>query len=82
MCYITFRGVKTMAPPTMPRPKSENDTQATLTLPSGWLDEAEHLAKGMRQPGLTVTRSDVLRMALRRGLDGLTEDAAKKRKRS
>jgi hypothetical protein len=66
----------------MPRPKSEKDAQVTIVLSSEWLDEAQKIADAKTEPGLTVTRSDVLRLALRRGLDALhAELPPKSRKR-
>lgn len=56
---------------TMPRPKSDKDSQVTINLPGAWLDEAQAIAEARSEPGLEVTRADVLRMALRRGLDAL-----------
>ena len=59
----------------MPRPKSQNDSVTSLTLPGAWLDEAEKMAERLRQPGMSgLTRADVLRMALRRGLDVLDSE--------
>lgn len=70
-------------PATMPRPKSDKDSQVTIVLPGAWLDEAQRIAEAKSEPGLAVTRADVLRMALRRGLDVLaaesTEHPRKKR---
>ena len=56
---------------TMPRPKSDKDSQVTIVLPGGWLEEAQAIADARCEPGLVITRSDVIRMALRRGLDEL-----------
>lgn len=64
-------------PATMPRPKSEKDSQVTIVLSGEWLDEAEALAKAKSEPGLSVTRADVLRMAIRRGLDALSAELPK-----
>jgi hypothetical protein len=44
--------------------------------PGSWLDEAQAIAEARSEPGLAVTRADVLRMAMRRGLDALAEQAA------
>jgi hypothetical protein len=60
----------------MPRPRSDKDGQVTIALPMAWLEEASQLAVewGKRKgvlPGLTATRADVLRAAIRQGLDGL-----------
>ena len=62
-------------PTTMPRPKSDRDSQVTIALPGAWLDEAEQIAEARSEPGLSITRADVLRMAMRRGLDALNEQA-------
>jgi hypothetical protein len=40
-------------------------------VPSEWLEEAERLAAKMARPGMTSTRSDVLRAAIAKGLDAL-----------
>lgn len=72
------------SPATMPRAKSDKDSQVTVNLPGSWLEEAQGLAETRSEPGLAVTRADVLRMAIRRGLDELaarTGAAAKPRKR-
>jgi hypothetical protein len=66
----------------VPRPKSDLDSQVTIVLPGEWLEQAEELARARSRPGLNVTRSDVLRMALRQGLDALAaEGKAEKRRR-
>ena len=58
--------------PRVPRPKSGNDTQLTVNLPGGWVDELEHVAEALSRPGLPpVTRTDALRLAVRKGLDVL-----------
>jgi hypothetical protein len=66
-------------PSTMPRPKSEKDSQVTIVLAGDWLEEAERIAKAKSEPGLAITRADVLRMAIRRGLDALAESTGTKR---
>lgn len=63
----------------MPRPRSNNDTSLNLKLPGEWLDEAEALAGPLSEPGLALTRADVLRKALRRGLDDLRREATRRR---
>ena len=67
--------------PTMPRPKSDKDSQVTITLPGAWLDEAQRLAEARGEPGMVVTRADVMRIALRRGLDVLAQEGQDKRRR-
>jgi hypothetical protein len=69
----------------VPRPKSEQDLETTsLNVPSAWLKEAADLAAKMSEaagsPG-SLTRSHALRVALRRGLDALTAEYSKGRKR-
>ncbi len=63
---------------TVPRPKSGNDDQVSINLPPSWKEDAERLARAMSRPGMIITRADVLRMALRMGLDAL--DAEPKHK--
>lgn len=62
----------------MPRPRSSNDTTLNLKLPGQWLEEAEELATRLSEPGLELARADVLRKALRLGLDGLKRDATRR----
>ncbi len=63
---------------TMPRAKSEKDASVTIALPGSWLEEAEEILKARpSEPGLMLTRADILRMAIRRGLDSLAADQAK-----
>jgi len=50
------------------RPKSENDVQVSIRVPSAALKLATKLAADRSVPGLTVTRSDALRVALDLGL--------------
>ncbi len=68
-------------PTTMPRPKSDKDSQVTITLPGAWLDDAQRIAEARSEPGLVVTRADVLRVALRRGLDAMAPEAKEKRRK-
>jgi hypothetical protein len=67
--------------PTMPRPKSDKDSHLSLMLPGTWLEEADALAERRSSPGMTYTRSDILRMALRNGLDALALESPKGKKR-
>ncbi|MGO9832840.1 MAG: hypothetical protein ACLP1X_01355 [Polyangiaceae bacterium] len=56
----------------MPRPKSANDTTTSLNCPGDWLDLAQEIATQMsKETGVGVMRADVLRLALKRGLDVL-----------
>ena len=54
----------------MPRPPS-TAVQIAIRVPAEWLEEAERLAAKMVRPGMTSTRSDVLRAAIAKGLDAL-----------
>jgi hypothetical protein len=61
----------------MPRPKSEKDRTVTIALPGSWLEEAEGVAKDWSardDRGVLFTRADVLRAAMRRGLDGFVTE--------
>jgi hypothetical protein len=69
-------------PATMPRPKSDKDSQVTISLPGVWLEEAQRIAEARSEPGLAITRADVLRMAMRRGLDALNETLPKPTKKA
>lgn len=53
----------------MPRPKSENTVQVSFMIPKEWIDLARELATTSSPwPGIKVTRADILRTALGRGL--------------
>lgn len=61
------------------RPPSGNDEQIALRLPAEWIERADRLRESsvLAKEGVGVTRSDVLRAAIARGLASL-EDEAKK----
>jgi hypothetical protein len=61
----------------VPRPASDNDDSVALRLPKDWLRRAEALIESMSRPGIGVSRSDVLRAALAKGLVALEAEAAK-----
>ena len=52
----------------MPRVASDNTFQVTLYLPPAWRLRAEAMAKSLARQGFTVTRAEVLRMAVGEGL--------------
>jgi hypothetical protein len=56
------------------KPKGPNDQQISVNVPSAWLDEIERLAEAMSQPGIAITKADVHRAALRRGLDAMAAE--------
>jgi hypothetical protein len=58
----------------MPRPKGKNTGQLSVNLPPEWIDELDELADRMALPGMTITRADTFRAAIRRGLDELTKE--------
>lgn len=66
---------------TVPRPKSDNDTAVSLLLPTPWLEELTKLVSDMSQPGAALTRADVMRVALRRGIDVLRAEIRASKKR-
>jgi hypothetical protein len=59
----------------MPRPKGPNNTQVSINLPEEWVEELDKLAGALSQPGLVLVRADVIRMALRTGMDTLGKKA-------
>ena len=66
----------------VPRPKSANDTTTSLNCPGDWLDLAQEIAAQMsKETGVGVTRADVLRLALKRGLDVLKGERPTEAKR-
>ena len=65
-----------MLPPEMGG-RSGNDEQVALRLPKEWTERADRLRESgvIAAPGVGVTRSDVLRAAISRGLDALETEA-------
>jgi hypothetical protein len=55
----------------VPRPKSPNIVQVTVLIPSEVSDRAEALGARMAPAGVTLSRAEVLRAAILRGLDVL-----------
>jgi hypothetical protein len=55
----------------VPRPKSANVVQVTVLIPEEVSDRAEALGERMAPPGVTLSRAEVLRAAILRGLDAL-----------
>jgi hypothetical protein len=53
----------------MPRAKSGNDVQITALIPSEWVDKLDARAAVLSGEGMQVTRADVVRMLLKRGLE-------------
>lgn len=63
----------------MPRPKSENNAQTALRLPSEALSRADALIPRLSKDGFQITRTDALRAALLRGLVALETLESRKR---
>jgi hypothetical protein len=64
----------------VPRPASGNDSSVALRLPEAWLHQAEALREFLASklgPGGELTRSDVLRAAIARGLEAIEAERAK-----
>jgi predicted DNA-binding protein len=62
----------------MPRPSRGNDTQVCIRLPSALLKRASKLASRLGPHGMNVYASDVLRIAITKGLDAIEADLRKK----
>jgi hypothetical protein len=66
----------------VPRPKGPNDAVTSLNCPADWLDQAQEVADSMsRETGVSVSRADVLRLAVKRGLDVMMAERAKAKKK-
>ncbi len=52
----------------MPRPPSREAVQISFRLSREWIARADDIAAQMGRPGLKMTRTSVLRMALAEGL--------------
>jgi hypothetical protein len=64
----------------VPRAKA-NTLQVSVHVPESWGDEIELLAEAMSKPGFAATKADVMRRALRVGLDQLASEHTKPKKR-
>jgi hypothetical protein len=58
----------------MPRPKSTNVVQVTVLIPEDAAERATALSGRIGQPGVPLTRAEVLRVAILRGLDVLESE--------
>ena len=66
----------------MPRPQSDNTTQVAFKVPDEWIERADVLASALSTGISSVTRTEILRAALGRGLAAIEEETpAPKRKR-
>ena len=55
--------------------KEEEHVQTAIRVPKSWLDRLDKTAERMCQPGIRVNRSEVLRLALHRGIESLEAEA-------
>ncbi|WP_394825979.1 hypothetical protein [Pendulispora albinea] len=53
----------------MPRRASQKAVQISMWMPLAYLERADVTATRLSRPGFVVTRTDIFRMALARGLD-------------
>jgi hypothetical protein len=58
----------------MPRDKSENVFPLSFRVPEEWVELADEIADAMSNPPVRITRTDVMRTALLRGLQALKAD--------
>ena len=59
----------------MPRARSDNDHQVAFKVPAAWLTTADAIASERSIGGFTTTRTEVLRAALKTGLERLELEA-------
>jgi predicted DNA-binding protein len=57
---------------------SEEQVQTAIRLPQSLLDRLDRLAEKMSQPGMKITRTEVLRLALFKGVDQLEAEGKKR----
>jgi predicted DNA-binding protein len=64
----------------VPREKSsEEQQQISVMLPVDWVERLDAVAENLSEPGVSLKRADVLRMAIRRGLEALESTGRPKR---
>jgi hypothetical protein len=63
----------------MPRAKTANDVQVSIKLPAAVVAQADELAGRLAPPGAVLTRTDVLRAAIIRGISAIALDVEKRR---
>jgi hypothetical protein len=62
----------------VPRAPSGNTEQLTIRVPKIWTDRAEALKPKLTHPGLDVSVTDIMRLALGKGLDALEAETREK----
>lgn len=55
----------------VPRATSPNEQQIAIRVPNAWVKRASALVSQVAQPGMNVTRTDVFRVAIARGLEAM-----------
>ena len=58
--------------------KQEQTVQTAIRVPESWLTRLDKVAENMSQPGMRVTRTEVLRLAAYRGLEALEAEKKKR----
>lgn len=54
--------------------EKESQTQTAIRLPDSLLEELDGLADTLSQPGMRLTRTDALRLAIYRGVEQLKKE--------
>jgi hypothetical protein len=65
----------------MPRAPSDKTFQVAFKIPEAWVTLADEIAATMSRPGMSITRTDVLRSAMWDGLQAMREPSKKGTKR-
>jgi hypothetical protein len=58
--------------------KQDEQVQWAVRLPESFLERADKLAERMSEPAMKITRTDVLRMAMFRGIEQLETEKKKR----
>jgi len=48
--------------------KQEQQVQTAMRVPESWIDRFDKIAERMSRPGMPVNRTEVMRLAMHRGL--------------
>ncbi len=58
--------------------EKEATIQMSVRVPESWNERLDKLADKMSQPGITLTRTEVLRLALHHGIEKLESEGKKR----
>ena len=58
--------------------RESHDVQVAIRLPQAWLERLDKLAEKMSQPGIQLTRTELHRAALYRGIEQLESEGKKR----